>query len=435
MSAWKPFFESLVAIFETEHDEDCRRSDAKNDGNEQEETSTHQTEISGTRLFSAIEDSERVECLVRTAWRELVIHARDTEMRTSDNLAVPTANSDMTGNATLSVAQEVFTRELVTAYENMNKFGGVQSCRNISNEKEQEARISSLERRLKETSEQADKANQALQVVMREKCDLKYTCDEYETKHVKLSQKLREARAENRGLRRKNMYLGNKLEELEAEVEVVQMAKKAKDGQRAREYRRAEMAELVVKQTSLHCLKLDKQLKSAKHSTKLMCNHLEELEKVQNEMKAVIRDGANRSEHLDEPRSIGRLEWLLCKSSRLVGRLGAIFLRQRSGSGGEDENQWERNVEHVSEEDVTAEETSTPRSSVLRKLLSVISNRRAGAPGRNMLQKVRRGLRYGISGLVTEARAHDVRVMRLKHLAAIELDAWDDEEVLAPGGQ
>ncbi|CAN8076371.1 unnamed protein product [Agarophyton chilense] len=307
MAYWKPSFAGLSAFFEWESKQGMPT------GNNGESTASLQTQGGEQRDSEYIRSScitgerEELDAMIHDIWEDVFARVREYHPMIMEQLFL-TTRSDTEKRLAVNVAREVFKREMIIAFENIS------------------------ESRREQDGEEGSAAEEVLQFIASEKNDLQSTCDEYKEKYGEMTKMFDTAREEIENLRVKNSSLENCTRLLKAEMEELREAKRDEEVKALRAQHDAEMAHLIAKQSVLQAQFLEKQLKEAEGSSKAVKTRMEELRKVQNELRSVVADNSRQSrihnrrspndspEHRD-PKPLGHLGMALARrKSTIIGQ-------------------------------------------------------------------------------------------------------------------
>ncbi|CAN8061934.1 unnamed protein product [Agarophyton chilense] len=421
MAFFKQSVASLTAFFEKGSQEDITQNQAGCQKKEDSESC-----ICGkatARKFSTSIEPElhyQIDSLAHEFWKELLRHARESRLGDMDQV-FSAVGEDLKKKMAMNVSEEVYTRELIATLETFCTSRGLHGRNGKKLLSEEQVTINALKRRLKDTSDQVQNAEKAEREAKKEIYELEYICEEHEEKHKKLSKSLKEIRSENQELKTSNTSILNKVQGLETDIERLRAARGMREVETLRAMHKAEMAELVAKQASLRCTMFHQQLREAEGSSHVIFEHVDELERVLNEMKTLLSTSTSHSsEDSNAPGLRNPLGYLVSKGSKILGRFRTSSSRRR------DEIDTRSRQERISAtdahgEDEHLEESSTPKSG---KKLS--RGQSAGADNRNGHESQRGFFRKMTNRLRQEKRLGEERTC--------QTDARAKDEHMEPRG-
>ncbi|CAN8067001.1 unnamed protein product [Agarophyton chilense] len=396
MSYMKQSVASLAAFFERRSRELFSQDQTKC-SNEVTEACTS-NEDSAAKIGTSSDPGMKLqlESMVHDFWNELVSHARKSGVASIEQF-FPIVCDNMKNTQAVNVSEEVYRRELISALEAFRPSHAHNGGKNKKLDSEEQVIINSIKHRLRKMSDQAQVAEDALHMARKEIHDLEYTREEDEKKRRKLFTVLEEVRSENRELQSRNTSLLKSLRDQETDFERLQAAKRIVDVEKLRSMHKAEMAELVAKQSSLRCTMFHTQLREAESSSYVVHEHVDELERVLHEIRILLTSSSNSSEDSNGHFFRFPLEALVHKGSKLLGKLGVSL----SGHSNEAGTSGRNRQQPLSEADIlaenrTCEEALASKSKKLsRDLLSGSNKRIAQETQPRLLRKVKSRLQHG----------------------------------------
>ncbi|KAI0563854.1 hypothetical protein FGB62_33g192 [Gracilaria domingensis] len=326
MAFWKPSVARLTAFFERE----SRTGDLRDihAGNESEVVKSLAVEAEAGSRTASLDSNTGAdfESMVHDVWGDLMRHARDSQGIAMDQVFTA-AGDNLAKKQLTNVAEQVYRRELIAVLE------AVSSCANKSSKEdgdfnEEQAAVNSLKRRLSEMSKEAKEAKEALQVANKDRCDLEYV--------VRTGRKAQEA-----------VVLVAQAKKQDAEIEKLQAEKSVIEVEKLRALHKAEMTELVAKQSSLYSRSLDMQLKNMERSSSLVQKHVEGLERVVEEITNIHTNAVNSPESSRSRWLEGQVGSLVRKSSQLLGKFRGLRSRDGNNADESERNHTRRNEEET----------------------------------------------------------------------------------------
>ncbi|KAI0565229.1 hypothetical protein FGB62_21g441 [Gracilaria domingensis] len=424
MSAWKPSVSRLTAFFEKDSRMETRQKKAE--GNENQSLEYCMNGLGPGRDPASLlgpKATAELQKMVSDLWNELLSHAQEVKPNGTGRVFC-TAGENLKEQETVNVEQEVCKRELIAILETAHVVLGNKNGKEGHILSKEQAAINSLQRRLREKSEEARNAREALQLAIKENYGLEY---ELEHEHKKNEDKRRnisclfnQVEGECKRLRTENSSLVKTVKNAKADVEQLYAEKNACEVELLRALHKVEMSELVAKQASLQSRKLDEQLKNAETSSRWIHERMEELERDLDEITTILNTSVNDSEQAKTNWVGGQVELLVHKSSKLLSRFAVWDSRDKHGVGRNGDGEEEANLHMTGEyANSNVDEASTPNSGK-KWSLGLLSNQRSRNGGRTqpvLLRKITSRVRLEANGERSRSEAHDTRALNAKRTA------------------
>ncbi|KAI0565690.1 hypothetical protein FGB62_16g254 [Gracilaria domingensis] len=385
MAYYKPSFVNLSARFGGE----SQRNMAA--GNKKESPGTK--ELEQVLSFSRASVNAELNAMVHDVWEEIFGHVLRSHPLIMEHL-FSAASSKADDNPEVKVVKEVFKREMIIALE------GIYESRLRPNSKEKKTELfkerkdslDSHEHSLKDMTRKATEAEESLQIVIKEKQDLKNICEGYKEEQQKVTKMLHDAREEIETLRANNVSLANSMKLLNTEIKDLREAKGAEEANALRSQHDAEMAHLIAKQSVLQAKLLDKQLREAESSSNIVHKRVEELQNVQNEMRRVL---FTRSRPSGSHVAGAQNDSPVYRNARPHGQLGMAQARRKQRLDAGETKGKTRTENHRSPRARVNVEGSSPPTTANQSRSSDSRNRNAREVHQRMQRRFTRGWRVG----------------------------------------
>lgn len=242
----------------------------------------------------------------------------------------PSSRGTVGNQAVDHVAREVLKKEMMISLAAIFESQWERNA-SSSKSKEDQAVTKALHDRLRDMTSRAEDAEEALQEQINDKLIVQFTCDQYRDQIKKLSSMLSKANRENDSLSAKNSSLAKQVQGFETEIQQLREVANDKEVKALRAQHDSEMAHLIAKQATLQSQQFAKQLQESQRSSQCLNERVEELQRIQSEMRTLLENHPERSVGRDAKGQFGaQLESLVHKSSKALGRIGATISRRKT---------------------------------------------------------------------------------------------------------